>query len=249
MTQVIDFYDIPCKNEGVYWNPNTMKTRYTLNYKGLAFRTIWVEYPDIEATCRKLGVLPTSTKPDGSPLYTFPVIHDPNTGVSISESLHIAEYLDKTYPDTPRVIAPGTRALQAAFIDTLMSSKVTTLFQFLMPKAAYSFNKRSEDYFTRTRQEFFGVSIEDMYPRGEKVEEAFKKVEADFGVINGWLKEESEFIMGDKVSFADFALGGVLKVSKTLFGEDSLEWKRIAEWHNGRWGRFAKSLEKYEQIA
>ncbi|EEB97757.1 hypothetical protein MPER_02854, partial [Moniliophthora perniciosa FA553] len=158
-----------------------------------------------------------------------------------------ARYLDRTYPDTPRVIAPGTRALQAAFIDNLMSNKVSTLFQFLMPKAADSFNKRSEDYFRRTRLEIFGINLEDMYPRGEKAEEAFKKAEADFGVINGWLKEEGEFIMGDKVSFVDFALGGVLKVSKTLFGENSPEWKRMAEWHDGRWGRLAKSLEKYEK--
>ena len=51
-----------------------------LHYKGLPFRTQWVEYPDIEPTLRLLDALPTSKNEDGSDYYTLPVIHDDSTG-------------------------------------------------------------------------------------------------------------------------------------------------------------------------
>ncbi|KAK7058530.1 hypothetical protein VNI00_002166 [Paramarasmius palmivorus] len=245
--KTIDFYDFPCKYEGVAWNVITWRTRFTLNYKGLPYRTIWVEYPDVEATCKKLGVAPTSIKPDGSPFYTLPMIHDPNTGSTIAESFSIAEYLDKTYPDTPRVIPQGTRALQLAFVAALWS-KVGQFHQFCTPKATWSLNERSEGYFRRTREEMCGLTMEDLYPKGDKAEEGWKKAEVDLAAVDRWLKEGGEFVMGDEPCFADFALGGVLVGCKALFGEDSKEWKQITEWHNGRWGRYSKSLEKYEKV-
>ena len=52
--------------------------RYALAFKGLPFRTEWVEYPDVEALCKKIGAKPTEKKDDGRDHYTFPVIYDPN---------------------------------------------------------------------------------------------------------------------------------------------------------------------------
>jgi len=111
------FYDIPGKNPGAEaWSPSTWITRFTLKYKGLKDRTEWVEYPDIETVCKKIGAEPTGTHPDGiTPRYTVPVLYDPSTRVVISESGRIAEYLNETYPDTLILFPPGTRVLQAAF--------------------------------------------------------------------------------------------------------------------------------------
>ncbi|KAK7060782.1 hypothetical protein VNI00_000514 [Paramarasmius palmivorus] len=186
-----------------------------------------VEYPDIQDTCKRIGAAPTTTKSDGTPLYTLPMIYDPNTGIALSDSFLIAEYLDKTYPDTPRVIPPRTRALQAAFIVAL-ESKLGALFQFLMPKATWALNKASEAHFRKEGLEM--------------------KAEAEFGAINTLLTKEDEFVMGDTLSFADFALGAILVTSKVLLGEDSEEWKRIANWHEGRWGKLSQSLEKYAKV-
>jgi glutathione S-transferase len=52
---------------------------------------------------------------NGTPYYSLPVIQDPKTGKVISDSARIADYLDSTYPDTPKVIPAGTHALQKAF--------------------------------------------------------------------------------------------------------------------------------------
>jgi hypothetical protein len=54
--------------------------RYSLNYKGIPYKTVWLEYEEIEPFSKRLGALPTSNKPDGRPHYTLPMIHDPATG-------------------------------------------------------------------------------------------------------------------------------------------------------------------------
>lgn len=73
----------------------------SLQLKGIPFKTEWVEYPDIEPLCKRIGALPTSKKTDGRDHYTLPTIFDPSTGRAISDSLPIALYLDQTYPDSP----------------------------------------------------------------------------------------------------------------------------------------------------
>ncbi|KAI3622514.1 hypothetical protein WG66_015642 [Moniliophthora roreri] len=146
MANVIEFYDIPAR-DGVLWSPNT---RYALNYKGLEYKTKWIEFPDIESTCKKLGVSPTKTRRHGSPWYTLPVIYDPSTGVALADSLRIAEYLEKQYPDKPSLIPGGTLALHAAF-DHAFLKKLGSAFQLLLPKLPGILNPVSAEFVTRTR--------------------------------------------------------------------------------------------------
>jgi hypothetical protein len=91
--------------------------RYVPNYKGIPYKTTWLEYPEIEPTMRSIGALPTSTKADGRTHYTLPVFVDPSGqtppggSTVVSESLFIEEYLDEAYPLFPE----GTKALQKLF--------------------------------------------------------------------------------------------------------------------------------------
>ncbi|KAH7903985.1 hypothetical protein BJ138DRAFT_1131157 [Hygrophoropsis aurantiaca] len=62
--------------------------------EGLPFEVVWVEFQDIASTLKSIGAEPT-----GPGSYTLPVINDPNTGVIVSDSFVIAEYLDKMYPE------------------------------------------------------------------------------------------------------------------------------------------------------
>ncbi|KAL0578009.1 hypothetical protein V5O48_003959 [Marasmius crinis-equi] len=245
MSNVIKFYDIPCQIAGRGWSPNTWKTRYTLNYKGLAFETVWVEYPDIEETCKKIGVPPTGKKLDGSDLYTVPFIDDPSTGAKIADSLLIAKYLDVTYPDTPTIIPPGTSALQAAFSDAFMS-KMTPLWQFALPKSTYVLNPRSEEYTRRTRLPLFGMTMEEMYPKGEKKVAEWQRLKAAFGDIDRWLGKEGVFVMGDTLSFSDFVIAAFILWCRFLFGTNSDEWRDISSWNDRRWEQLLQSLKQYE---
>ncbi|EGN93794.1 hypothetical protein SERLA73DRAFT_144791, partial [Serpula lacrymans var. lacrymans S7.3] len=111
MAQPIILYDIPSTMPGKAFSSNTLKVRYCLGYKGLVFKTVWIEAPDIEERMKVIGAKPTRVKSDGSDFYTLPVIEDPSTGAIVSDSLVIVEYLDKTYASTPAVLPPDTRAL------------------------------------------------------------------------------------------------------------------------------------------
>ncbi|KIJ24308.1 hypothetical protein M422DRAFT_274949, partial [Sphaerobolus stellatus SS14] len=49
----IILYDMPSKT-GQPWNQMPMRTRLSLNFKEIPFKTEWLEYPDIKPTLLKL---------------------------------------------------------------------------------------------------------------------------------------------------------------------------------------------------
>ncbi|TFK37165.1 hypothetical protein BDQ12DRAFT_753114 [Crucibulum laeve] len=246
---MITFYDFPSTKPGQAWNPNTWKTRYSLNYKQIPYKTEWVEYPDVAGLCKKIGIPPTSKNADGSDLYTLPAIYDSSTGTGIADSLLIAEYLEKTYPDTPKLFPHGTAVLQSSFNDAFMS-KLEALWQFVLPVTATRLNPSSEEYFTRTRTAVFGKPLKDVFPKGEEHVAEWKKLKDGFVAIDGWYQKSggSTFIMGETPVFADFIIGGFVFFAKAIFGEDSEEWKDMVLWNGGRWDKIVISLEKYAQV-
>lgn len=222
--------------------------RYSLNFKGLEFKTIWIEYPDIEGIAKELGVKPTGVKLNGDPEYTLPMIVDDSTGVALSESAVIAEYLDKTYPDTPRLIPEGTHALQAAFRDAFYP-KLSTYFPFLVPTVTMIANPRTDVFFRAKYETMIGMNLDDFYPKGEARLAAWSKWKETVGTVDAWFKKDDVWVMGDTPSFADFILAAFILSAKTLFGPDSTEYKEILEINDGRWGRLAKNVEKYDPNA
>jgi glutathione S-transferase len=107
------------------WSPNCWKTRFVtdpsaayhhilvltqvprfvLNYKRISYKTVWVHFADVQTAMKAIGAEATSTMADGSPRYTLPTIFDPNTSKFVSDSLEIAKYLDKHYPE--RQVVPA----------------------------------------------------------------------------------------------------------------------------------------------
>ncbi|KAK7690189.1 hypothetical protein QCA50_006840 [Cerrena zonata] len=251
MTEPIILYDIPGKNpKYTAWSPSTWKTRYGLAYKGLPFKTEWVEYPDIESLCKKLGAPPTWKNDDGSPLYTLPVIYDPSTKTVVEESFKIAKYLDKTYPNTPRLIPDNTAALQSGFRMGFELNVTEPLWDLVVLAACNNLNPRSQEFFRRTR-EANGKKLETYASPGEVHDMALKKVETGLKKVSQWFDHNDgtgPFVMGDIISHADFALAGRLMWGKVVWGEDSEDWRAIMGFENGRWERYMKALEKYEVL-
>ncbi|KAI0076477.1 hypothetical protein K474DRAFT_1622947 [Panus rudis PR-1116 ss-1] len=251
----IVFYDIPGKYpERKAWSPNTWNTRFALNYKGIKYRTEWIEYPDIEGLYKKLGTPATSKKADGSDYYTLPLIHDPSTNTIVSDSLLIARYLDRTYPDTPPLFPKGTHAVQAGFIGAVDDAMTRSIFPLVAAFACNYLNESSHRFFRETREPRVG-KLEEMAPWGtEKGEEVWKRTEEKFGRVADWLDANKldgttgPFVFGENISHADTFIGGRLIWAKTVWGEDSREWKRLATWHGGRWDRFLQVLDQYSAI-
>ncbi|KXN83372.1 hypothetical protein AN958_01509, partial [Leucoagaricus sp. SymC.cos] len=220
--------------------------RYALNYKKLPFKTVFIEYCDVETELKKLGIPPSGVRPDKSgPFYTSPSIIDHITNTPVTDSYKIAEYLDKAYPSTPPLIPKGSEAFQAAFYDQFLPL-IRPLFPFLLPKIPTVLNPRSVEYYASTRQAWFGKPLSEMEPKGEARVEAWKKVEAAFDTFHGWLSKSSgPFFMGETISFADFVVAAMLKGFGVCAGFESEEFKQILALNNGRWKKFLDDLEPY----
>ncbi|KDR72915.1 hypothetical protein GALMADRAFT_73344 [Galerina marginata CBS 339.88] len=253
----IIFYDIPSTLPENAWSLNTWKVRYCLNYKGIAYRTEWVEYPDIESHCKKLGIKPTDKRDDGSDEYTLPAIHDPSTGVYLAESILIADYLDKTYPDTPPVLPAHTLGLQVAFVEAFGNS-LKGLAGFILPNVCSALNPPSMQYFRRTREAAFGKKLEDLVPQGETAVQKWATFKESLGKADSWYAtmdsklegelKNTQFLMGDTLSFADINIAGYLIWLRIVWGEDNERWQEMLTWHGGRWKGLMEKLKKYETV-
>jgi len=247
----IILYDIASSTvPGQAWAPNPWKARVVLNYKGIPYRTEWVEFPDIESVSKKLGVKPTGQRSDGSPLYTLPVIHDPSTGAIVVDSFAIAQYLEKTYPNTPSVFPNATVGLQNAFEATFMKS-LDGLWRFIIPAVNSKLSPVSQEYFRRTRETSFGKKLEDVIPTGDARTEEWGKFEQGLARIHSYLTATDKtgpFFLGDTISWSDLVLFSFLYWIKLIWGEDSKEWKDIASWNGGRWEAHISALQKYNTV-
>ena len=216
--------------------------------KGIPYKTEWVEFPDIEPLCKKLGIPPTSKKADGSDFYTLPAIHDPSTGVYISDSVLIAEYLEKTYPDAPQVFPHHTLALQAAFT-AAFANNLSALWNFIVPAASEKLSPRSQEYFRRTREKSFGKALEDITPKGEAAVAEWARFRDGLGNVDVWYAKnggKGPFLLGETPSWGDIIVASYLKWTRAVWGDDSEQWKDISSWNNGRWAAIIEGLKKYE---
>ncbi|KAF9041079.1 hypothetical protein BDZ89DRAFT_1060370 [Hymenopellis radicata] len=228
----LTLYDIPSKSPQQPWSPNTWKTRYALNYKGLPHQTVWVEYPDIADLYKKNGAEACEIK-NGAPHYTLPLLHDASTGKFVSDSTAIAQYLEATYPDTPRLFPEGSSPILARFRDEL-KDKLGNLRLFAYPKTYKVLNPSSAEYFRRARELEFGKRLED--------------IKAGMGDVAGWMKKDGKFFLGDTLCYADILAASYLMWIRAIFGKGSEEWADIMTWQDGRWATFMKDMEKYETV-
>ena len=225
--------------------------RFGLNYKKLPYTTTWLEFPEIEPTATQIGAPPTGRKPDGSPFYTTPIIHDPNTNKTLSNSIDIARYLDDTYPDT-LVLPDGEASAQRAkhiegvfFIDV---APYVLGIGFL--PALQRLNPASQPYFRATREAVTGASLEDLASPGPERDEKWRKAEEGFGKLaaameKAGLGEEGEHTR--RLEYAELVIGAYLVALQRTFGEESDEWRAIESWQGGRWKRLVDKLRPYMQ--
>ncbi len=57
-----------------------------------------------------------------------------------------------------------------------------------------------------------------------------------------------KFVVGDKLSWADMEVGGVVLSLRIILGAESSEWKAMTAWNGGRWAQLLKDLEPYEVV-
>ncbi|KAK7458096.1 hypothetical protein VKT23_010002 [Stygiomarasmius scandens] len=219
---------------------HTWKVRFALRFKGIAYTLHCIELEEVEATAKALGAPPTSKKPDGSPHYTVPFIHDSKTNKYISNSFDIVEYLDATYPETVTMIPPETRVLQGYLAEASYAATWPFITSLRFGLLATSDLTPATLKWVLTNRPTEQLELSEKDKR-----EAWDKVKNCFGEVAKFMKDEELFVLGGKVSFADAALFGQFASFKFFWDEDTTEWKEMMQWHGGRWSRL---IEAYNNL-
>ncbi|KAE8348975.1 hypothetical protein BDV28DRAFT_72027 [Aspergillus coremiiformis] len=242
-SRLIVLYDIASGPPVTCFAPNPWKVRYALNFKGVPYRTEWVELPEVTSRRKGLGVPPCRTFNDGSPYYTLPVVEDLATSNKVGDSFDIALYLDKTYPDAPRLLPSLSVGLHASFnahVDALFT-RFVILFFHGMPLNPETAEMSRATFAARAGTQ----SWEDLTVTGEAREttlEGFKAALAELAKTYSYT--EGPFLEGNTVTYADFIVGGWLQFAKASLPE----WEDLQKWHGGQWGTLHSALKKYAKV-
>lgn len=224
--------------------------------------------PNIPDVCARLGAPATRVHPDGSPYHTLPAIQNVSTGAVVGDTFEIVQYLDREFPDTPKLLLPGTLGLTAAFnahIDGLFT-KFITLCDYMPARPA---QKVAAIFAGRAKA--MGVEVAPMSTseREEKLaafEAALGELAKAYrhtggttdyfwsatgtpaelaqrgkeGVVGPWLE-------GDRPVYADVIVGAWLMFVSICMRKE--EWERLRTWHGQLWGRIVDALQPWSEVS
>ncbi|KAK3707824.1 hypothetical protein LTR37_011826 [Vermiconidia calcicola] len=219
MSEII-LYDLPSQGRNACWSLNPWKARASLNYKGLSYKTEWIEYPDLAPTFQKLGI----PKNDGSSSiyeYSSPAAKLPD-GSYVMDSRKIAEALEKVQPE------PSLHMDRGDVIDrtqAAVSGMLQNLGPIGMPRIpGRLLNPRSAEYFRESRAKRFGMSLEELGKSEKAGENAWKNAEPHMNELKNILNENKDgpYVLGSSPSFADMIIAGLWVFVKKLDNDGDL---------------------------
>ncbi|KAJ6574385.1 hypothetical protein B0H19DRAFT_934902 [Mycena capillaripes] len=250
----ITLYDSPGTRSQT-WVPNIWRIRFILNYKRLPYRTVWVEFPDVETTLRSIGAPPSSRRADGRPVYTLPVIIDPTrnqqTPHILSNANSIAEYLEASYPARP-IFPEGSRALQTLFVHYIQEVLAKPLLPIMVPISYDRLPESTQTHFHGASHSRIPISTAShALPPGPQREHAWQLVKEQFDFLSVILDKnvgdgDGIVTQGHHISYADFALCSVLLWIEQMAPQDG--WARIRDWNGGRWARLRQRCQNYMTV-
>lgn len=233
------------------FHPSSYRT--VLNYKRIPYKTIWLSYPDIEPTLKRLGAPTRATDPEGNPHYMLPVILDTSGDmpVLVADSLNIAEYLDAKYPDRPVFPREG-RALQYAFEEAFNRIVGPHYWRMMLPLAWDILDERSRGhvYAKRERWHKNTMTVGQWRPEACITERDWESLKSGFDNLAIFLDKNSPDSLyvagGSEPTRADMIIVSYL-ASIVVAAPD--KWNReIRHWSRGRWERLWKASEPWRVV-
>ncbi|QRV90016.1 glutathione S-transferase [Ceratobasidium sp. AG-Ba] len=194
-----------------------------------------------------MGVPPASENP---PHYTVPTIADPSseangTPTYVSDTFNIAKYLDEKYPAPryPVILPQGTLALQKTFVDNFATIGGPLFQSFIRPYFPSKYlTEPALNYLICSR----GVTRESYsHLKGEEATNKLAEIRQKWEGLaeNFKLNNEGIFAMGKTISFADFAVGGMLFALNRAEGDNGEVWKEVMQWSGGRWCEYWNEIK------
>lgn len=222
--------------------PRPRHCRFVLNYKRLRYRTQWVELPDVERTLRSIGAPPTTHRADGTPVYNLPVIVN-HTHAGAPEVVvgaeRIAEYLDMRYPAC-LVFPEGARAPQMLLVQWMMETWARPVLAVMGPLSFAGLGERSREWvgpLSAVRQRSAGTQ-----EQWELVRQKFDSLARELDRGDG----DGTVVMGQEVTYADFALCSVLVWIRNA--APYVVWEMVKTWNGGRWQRLWDRCSRYMDV-
>ncbi|KAK4940201.1 hypothetical protein LTR10_019630 [Elasticomyces elasticus] len=213
-TPEIVLYDLAC-TKNVCFSPTVWRIRLMLNYKQIPYRTIFLEFPDIEPTLKGLGLALGKSASGSKSKYTVPAIHHVPTGVYMMESTSIARFLESTYPEPP---VPLTSELGREIEAKARAVGGTAFRNSIMPREIRILSPRSQEYFRRTREAALGHRLEDLLDPDQE-DQAWDAVDDGMRAVSELMRmhsAEGPFVLGSRPSFTDFFIAGSLQSARMV---------------------------------
>ncbi|KAF5606347.1 glutathione S-transferase [Fusarium pseudocircinatum] len=209
----IILYDLACIKNTCF-SPVVWKIRLMLNYKDIPYKTIFLEFPDIEPKLRGLG-LEAHDSSSSSARYTVPTIHHVHTGRYIMDSPAIAKFLESTYPDPP---LPLTSELGRE-IEIKARGAVGPAFRIsVTPRENLILSPRAQEYFRAKNEARMGCKLEDLMDP-EKEEKTWQAVADKMSELSDLMltnRDKGPFLLGEKPSYTDFFIAASLQSARTI---------------------------------
>ncbi|KAF2641572.1 hypothetical protein P280DRAFT_469173 [Massarina eburnea CBS 473.64] len=267
------FYDISSPLEPPRsYAPNPSKSRLALSFKGVLFKTQWVDILDISDVRKGLNCPATRKLDDGSDYYTLPMLQDPTEGQVIGDSFDIANYLEETFPNAGGRLFPSDSTgtgldYESPHKDKPVFAPITTN-EGSRHEAYARFNFHVDATFSPNMM-LFGQYL----PFNPKTAEATKALMCKRAHLDSWddlsvqgeareqlktafkasltslaqlfmIHENGPYLEGRQANYADLIVGGWLNFLSITLPEE--EWKDLRTWHNGVFARLHDALqEKY----
>ncbi|CAM1506228.1 Fc.00g058690.m01.CDS01 [Cosmosporella sp. VM-42] len=210
----IVLYDLAC-TKNVCFSPVVWRIRMMLNYKHIPYKTVFLEFPDIEPTLKALGVASYDADSGSKHQYTVPAIHHVPTGTYIMDSPAVAKFLESTYPDPPVRL---TSELHHE-IETKARGSIGPAFGIsMMPREIRILSPRAQEYFRRTREAMLGKLLEDLLDP-EKEEQTWEAVGDTMRAVSELMmtnKADGPFVLGARPSYTDFFIAGSIQSARMV---------------------------------
>jgi glutathione S-transferase len=194
----LKLYDLAGAEKDRRFSPYCWRARMALAHKGLNVETIPWRFTEKTAIA-------------ASGQGRVPVLVDGDKW--ISDSWTIAEYLEDTYPDRPSLFGGGNgRALSrfyVAWADTVLHPG---MIRFVLLDIWKHLDPRDKDYFRKTREERFGVTLEAYVAEREKYLKGFRD---SLSPLRQTLKAQP-FLGGDKPLQADYIVFGGFQWARAI---------------------------------
>ncbi|KAH7370151.1 hypothetical protein BKA65DRAFT_487763 [Rhexocercosporidium sp. MPI-PUGE-AT-0058] len=210
----IVLYDL-ASTKNVCFSPVVWRIRMLLNYKQIPYKTLFLEFQDIEPTFKELGVAPPESASGGNIKYTVPVIYHVPTKTYLMDSIPISKFLEKIYPD-PSI--PLTSELGREIESKARSAVGITFSASLMPRELGILSPAAQEYFRRTREASLGFPLENLLD-ADREQKAWDAATDSIRAVDELImtnKAEGPFVLGAEPSYTDFFIAGSLQCARVV---------------------------------